>query len=194
MGQFFAPTIIKERKVKRKADIVIWFYSYEYDSGLKLMQHSYKGNKFVNAVRNWLIASGGGRLVWAGDYADGEGKGKPNVYGYAKKLCPTHFTDEDKPEYHYYNNHDKHEFVDLDKCKTYKARRYSFEENKTVLVDETPIEPLPLLTCEGNGRGGGDYWGDDMELVGRWARDFITCDMAPTEGYKELKTDFRERF
>lgn len=159
----------------------MWFYSHEYDNGLKLMEHSYKGNNFVNAVRNWLIASGGGRLVWAGDYADGEGKDKPNISDYAEELHPTHFTDEDKPEYHYYNNHDKHEYVDLDKCQS---------------KDEwgLTIEPLPLLTCEGNGRGGGDYEGNDMKLVGRWARDFITCDMAPTEGYKELKTDFKERF
>ena len=24
--------------------------------------------------------------------------------------------------------------------------------------DDWLVHPLPLLTCEGNGRGGGDYW------------------------------------
>lgn len=179
MGQYYCPTIIKNRKVKSKSDIVMWFYSHEYDNGLKLMEHSYKGNKFVNAVRNWLITSGGGRLVWAGDYADEEAEGKPNIYGYAKELRPTHFTDEDKPEYHIYNNHDKHEYVDLDKCQS--KDEWGFI-----------IEPLPLLTCEGNGRGGGDYEGSYMGLVGSWARDFISCDTKPVEGYREITPDFRE--
>ena len=44
--------------------------------------------------------------------------------------------------------------------------------------DGWQIHPLPLLTCEGNGRGGGDYEGTNMKLVGTWARDFITV---PTE-------------
>ena len=183
MGQYYKPTILKERKPKSKADIVVWFYSHNYDNGLKLMEHSYKGNNFVNAVRNWLIASGGGRLVWAGDYADEEAKGKPNIYGISEDagMRETDYTDEDKPAYHFYNNHDKHEFVDLDKC---------LSKDEWGFV----VEPLPLLTCEGNGRGGGDYEGSSMALVGSWARDFITCDMAPTEGYKEIIPDFKEKF
>ena len=52
MGQYYKPTILKDRKVKNKSDIVVWFYSHNYDNGLKLMEHSYKGNNFVNAVRN----------------------------------------------------------------------------------------------------------------------------------------------
>lgn len=181
MGQYYCPTIIKNKKVKTKSDIAVWFYSHNYNNGLKLMEHSYKGNKFVNAVRNWLIDTGGGRLVWAGDYADEEGKDKPNIYGFIedKRITEANYADEDRPEYHFYNNHDKHEFVDLDKCQ-------SKDEWDCI------IEPLPLLTCEGNGRGGGDYEGSCMELVGSWARDFISCDTKPVEGYKEITPDFRE--
>ena len=31
------------------------------------------------------------------------------------------------------------------------------------------LHPLPLLTCLGNGKGGGDYYGRCMEWVGAWA-------------------------
>ena len=59
--------------------------------------------------------------------------------------------------------------------------RFLINETKKQYVDfwEVPcvdgyrVNPLPLLTCEGNGRGGGDYDGLNMDLVGSWARDFI---------------------
>ena len=31
------------------------------------------------------------------------------------------------------------------------------------------LHPLPLLTCIGNGKGGGDYHGTSMERIGSWA-------------------------
>ena len=43
--------------------------------------------------------------------------------------------------------------------------------------DGTKIHPLPLLTSEGNGMGGGDFRGDDEnEIVGSWARDVISVE------------------
>jgi hypothetical protein len=45
--------------------------------------------------------------------------------------------------------------------------------------------PLPLLTCEGNGRGGGDYRGDSP-LIGSWARDIISVEEVKPEGFEEL--------
>ena len=54
------------------------------------------------------------------------------------------------------------------------------------------IHPLPLLTAEGNGRGGGDYYGSDMELVGTWARDVISVERQVPEGYSELVCNFTE--
>lgn len=185
MGQYYTPTVIKSetRKVKSSHDVEAWFYPHSYGEGLKLMEHSYKGGSLVNAVRNWLIDNGGGNLVWAGDYADEEAKGKPNIYTISNDegIRETDYTDEDRAGYHFYNNHDKHEFVDLDKC---------LSKNEWSSV----IDPLPILTCEGNGRGSGDYEGSSMALVGTWARDFITCSMAPTEGYKEIIPDFKEKY
>lgn len=42
-----------------------------------------------------------------------------------------------------------------------------------VSLDAWQIHPLPLLTADGNGRGGGDYHGTDLAYVGRWAGDCI---------------------
>ena len=139
------------------------------------------------------------KIVWAGDYADNEDPKtlskeeiKPHVnndseYWNEKKLLVeginlyslannvgklTHDEDipKDKSKYDYnfkkiaplkakyLINYDKKEFVD--KSKTPKDN------------DGWRIHPLPLLTCEGNGRGGGDFRGES-ELIGRWSRDKI---------------------
>ena len=55
-------------------------------------------------------------------------------------------------------NRDKKQFVDL---------------WDVPCIDGYRVNPLPLLTAEGNGRGGGDYSGINEKLVGSWARDFI---------------------
>jgi hypothetical protein len=52
--------------------------------------------------------------------------------------------------------------------------------------DGWQIHPLPLLTCEGNGRGGGDYGGNDQNLVGLWARNTISVSNDIPDGYEEL--------
>jgi hypothetical protein len=52
--------------------------------------------------------------------------------------------------------------------------------------DGWKIHPLPLLTCEGNGRGGGDYGGIDRYLVGLWARNRISVSNDIPDGYEEL--------
>jgi len=41
------------------------------------------------------------------------------------------------------------------------------------------IHPLPLLTCCGNGQGGGDYLGSKMNIVGTWAGDVISLENKP---------------
>jgi hypothetical protein len=63
------------------------------------------------------------------------------------------------------------------------------EENGT----EWPfiINPLPLLTCEGNGRGGGDFHKEDP-LVGKWARHRVVTTNTKPEGYKEIKFNLYE--
>jgi hypothetical protein len=77
----------------------------------------------------------------------------------------------DTKDYPYLVNHTKKQYVDKRK-----------EE----------IHPLPLLTAEGNGAGGGDYRGDNEILCGDWARDVISIETEPPVGYEELLCKFRE--
>ena len=54
------------------------------------------------------------------------------------------------------------------------------------------VHPLPILLADGNGRGGGDYDGSDMEFVGKWAFHPIGATNEIPKGYKELKVHFIE--
>ena len=74
MGQYYKPTL--KPKCGR-----VWkcFNPWDFNNGVKLMEHSYIGNAVTNYVKN-LILRTPMRLVWAGDYADDE-KGKDkNLY------------------------------------------------------------------------------------------------------------------
>jgi hypothetical protein len=73
-------------------------------------------------------------------------------------------------KYQYILNHTTKQFVD---------------KTKVPINDGWQIHPLPLLTCEGNGRGGGDYLGDNT-IIGTWARHIISVDKQVPEDYTEL--------
>lgn len=211
MGQYFKPCFLKEDK---KTPIG-FAYSHDFGIGLKLMQHSWAKNDFVGFIESLLkkgMAFYKSPIVWAGDYADEEPfenlskevvdalvedgyqlddlkERGATLYSIAShsapKLSPnTHRIEDFKilkaNETRYLVNHDKKEF--LDKRKTPKDS------------DGWQIHPLPLLTCEGNGRGGGDYRGES-ELIGRWARDVISVESTKSaipKDYTELKFDLVE--
>jgi hypothetical protein len=56
----------------------------------------------------------------------------------------------------------------------------------------TKIHPLPLLTCEGNGLGGGDFRGNERGIVGTWARDLISIESECPKGYQGLPFNLKE--
>lgn len=173
---------------------------FDYGGGLKLMEHSWLLNSCVNSVVAALKPGGswqGNRIVWAGDYMD-EGlflkhiKGKPKECKTLYSCCSEEDNDTscilkvrpilpDGPEPKYIVNINRKEFVSL-----------------TGLPEEDPseagwhIHPLPLLTCSGNGRGGGDFCGDGR-YVGKWAGQRIRADYTVPLRYKELKPDFTEQ-
>ncbi|MBP5722484.1 MAG: hypothetical protein J6X18_02740 [Bacteroidales bacterium] len=178
MGQYYTPIILdnENKSLPKKA----WDAPH-YNNGLKLLEHSWIDNNFVAVVEHELL-NNPQRLVWAGDYAEPESDGenlstkvdnKPSLY---KKNAP-HF---DINEIHdtYVVNHDKKEF--------YKRPEYQ--------EDVWTVNPLPLLTSEGNGCGGGDYFGEACEeMVGTWARDTIELTKEhPTEDYTEIFPEFEE--
>jgi hypothetical protein len=198
MGQYYKPVILGEKTEENHETVKAWVCSHEYGNGLKLMEHSYQGNNFVSTFEKQLSRKGDyhkSRVVWAGDYADEEpdlkiiDEGKEydaNLYS----LCND--KNEIKPKvsktdtYQYILNHTKKEFVDKNKVPEIK----DWEGAK--------IHPLPLLTCEGNGRGGGDFRGDEKGIVGSWARDVISVEKTNplvtngTMDYKEIIFDLNE--
>ena len=172
MGQYYYAAILGKNKKTVKSHV----YSWDFDSGLKLMEHSWIENPFVKRFE-FLIHDNPQHVVWAGDYADHCNGLKSNVY-----LRCTDKT-KVKPEYElslldsiYVINHTKKCFVD---------------KTKVPNRDGWRIHPLPLLTCEGNGRGGGDYRNDD-KIVGSWARDLISVSSTKPEGFTEVEFNSTE--
>lgn len=216
MGQYYKPIILKEDK----KTIVTYAHAHACDTGLKLMEHSYIDNSLCNAVYNYIQENGPCRLVWAGDYADPEktetltdeeiwdlwkkdvtnglavnslidyiddyrakeekesedGKTLYEMTEYAKEME----YNTNSNDCRFLINHDKQEFVDL-----WNVPCFGWNA----------VNPLSLLTAEGNQRGGGDYYGIGGEYVGTWARDLIeVSNKCPFETYTEIKPDFVEYY
>jgi len=144
-------------------------------SGLKLIEHSWLENDFVNGVLE-SIWGNPCNVAWVGDYAYDD---SDFCQRYTKDTYETVWGDgqdererpfDEVPAIHkdgYILNLDKGVYIDL--------KRYaSVAGFKPKWSDQTlTIHPLPILTCIGNGRGGGDYWGTNMDMVGTWAMDKI---------------------
>lgn len=200
MGQYYHPTVINS------CGHVHYLYSHEYDNGLKLMEHSYIGNNFVNAVLSQIFKKAM-RIAWIGDYARDDYSG---LEPYQKKMPKQKFTKlwdkvygkntghrkihpkplkgfEDLPNFSgwYLVNHTQKIYVDLS---SYIEKNKWHEEGDTWKGEhysyDMCVNPLPLLTACGNNRGGGDYHDNhpDFGKVGTWAFDLIEfTDEAPND-------------
>jgi hypothetical protein len=171
MGQYYYAVILDENG---------WIRAWMAPGfGAKLMEHSYLGGIGVGTFE-WELTPEGrhhmSRVVWCGDYADVEpGLGK-NLHLICNErndlmLTPTAVTLGEHP---FLVNHTKRQFVD--KSKVPKG------------LGGFQIHPLPLLTCEGNGRGGGDFDGTSP-LIGSWARDVISAEKTAPADFTELVFD-----
>lgn len=156
MGQYYLVLILAEKSDKEY--IRVYLDPGMYDNGVKLTEHSYISNNFMKIVESLIGPSGifyKSRLVWAGDYADNEPNSEKNLYTMCEAKSP--FVSRDPiVSYTYIVNHTKKVYVKKD--------------------DSMYLHPLSLLTAEGNGRGGGDYNGPNIDMVGSWARDVISME------------------
>ena len=175
MGQYYKPVNIDNKQ---------WVYSHDYNNGLKLMEHSWIGNKFVGAVMT-LLAHGGDwfkkPIVWAGDYYDEEGETPYfSLCPDANKLNPVSMKEE-LQKTAILVNHTKKLYV-------------RYDEMPVCHDGNWVINPLPLLTACGNGRGGGDYHGSNCDEVGTWAGDVLSIEFVVPEDkeYKKFIVEFRE--
>jgi hypothetical protein len=185
MGQGYRAIILADKRNSADAELIrTWVDPHEFNNGYKLTEHSYIGNNFVEAVEYLLSPLGmfhKSRLVWSGDYADAEPETDKNLYEISydelhegRKSHPQRY---DMSMYRFIVNHTKKLYVD----------------KNLGLTGSYDFHPLPLLTADGNGRGGGDYRGDDLELVGQWARDIISLELEAPLGYEELVCEFGEK-
>jgi hypothetical protein len=176
MGQYYYPIILD-----KDGKIVVWMLAHSYGNGLKLMEHSWIGNNFVSTFEFALSPEGPhhkSRVVWAGDYADNEPDQEENLYRLCTEYNEIRPTEKSTNNYPIIVNHSKKLFVD-------KRKVPKSSENFT-------IHPLPLLTVEGNGRGGGDYRGEEP-LVGSWARDVISVEETAPADFEELLFNIAEK-
>lgn len=131
-------------------------------------------------------------IIWIGDYAQDHPLYKPEydrlyeyVWNRKERECkkePVTFDIRNK----YLCNHTKHHYIDMNEYIRQNARQSSQYPDWQIL-----IQPLPLLTAVGNGFGGGDYVGEDEDLVGMWAGDFISIRDEKPKGYEPILPRFR---
>ena len=200
MGQYYKPLIVD------KNGNISTLHSHEFDNGLKLMEHSWIGNNFVNAVYI-LIHNNPCKVVWMGDYADdvsedfaiqAGGKKQFNIfYRSAWKrddeisLGPEYFNGTDLSAFMtddtkgmYLINHNKGLYIPMEE---YIATNSAGSKD-----DLWCINPLPLLTACGNGQGGGDYRGINVNSVGAWAFNTLEYSDRAPEGFHSVMYNFKE--
>lgn len=182
MGQYYRPLVIFESGEEKYAS------AHDFGNGLKLMEHSWIGNNFVNVILH-EIEDTPARVAWIGDYADAYfdetcnlGSGFiTSVEDFMSKYNDVWESSEieripsDTPMFKldigdsdcYLVNTTKKCYIDMEE---YVKKNCSHGYN----LDIWCINPLPLLTCIGNGLGGGDYHGiSGKEYIGSWAFDKI---------------------
>ena len=194
MGQYYRPCVLKKNWKQAKNVVKATLYSWDFGNGLKLMEHSWIGNGLVRRME-YLLANQfkGYPFVWSGDYADAvvTKKGNHKIYNESDDFIYKYpNSDSEKsalykelinaipkfniPYYRYLVNYSKKEYCVMPK----------HNDGKWI------VNPLPILTCDGNGRGGGDYWKEDES----WAFDRIglTNDDNEVVGFKEIDGFFEE--
>lgn len=178
MGQYYVAIIMDAAGRFIRA----WFNPHNYEYGAKLTEHSSVKSAFVAAVSQQICPTGAlyrCAVAWAGDYAPMEEGMDVNLYD-SIDLVPNQ----------------KKGISATATAPTASTAAYPFLVNwsKLLYVDtrkESNFSPLPLLTAEGNGLGGGDYRGSSMELVGTWARDELSFESAVPPDFTEIVCGFK---
>lgn len=206
MGQYYVPILISEDGSIRT------LYSHAYDNGRKLMEHSYIGNDFVNAALTLLWQSPA-QVAWIGDNSDvfsgdayeklthedfmhyyaaawGDGREYLRVQPEPRGI----FTLRTKRRY--LVNHTQKlylhigEFIAANKWEEKGA--WNRGKYDPLYTYDMCVNPLPLLTACGNGRGGGDYHSNypDYDEIGTWAFDLVECTDKCPVGYESAQYRF----
>ncbi len=203
MGQYYQTVYKEQNKNTQYYNRYLIIDGKEEYTMAKLTEHSWFYNDYVNTICNKIYNTKNKvRIIWMGDYSNEFLDEHPKTFNKYKtkallklyEVCWNNKKDRTKSiqfiEFNLLNkylvNHTKKLFID---CSKYL---------KNNVIDGWCLHPLPLLTCIGNGCGGGDYRGpsddSDFELVGTWAWDKISILDSPPNDYLELSPIFKEKW
>lgn len=199
MGQYYMPLIKSEDKTTI-------LYPFDYDNGLKLTEHSWIGNYFVNAALSF-IKDRPSMVAWIGDYSNDcveafekKAGGREQFMEFFDQVWRSdRHESTDKPlieEYRslltmgtkgtYLVNHTRRQYIDI--AQFIQANKFREEYD----IDDWCLNPLPLLTACGNGQGGGDYYGINEDVIGTWAFSIIEYTETKPANYKKVRYRFKE--
>ena len=204
MGQYYKPALIVPD------NRVLTMRATSFDSFNKLTEHSWISNPFVNAVYS-LIYKSAKRVAWIGDYSRedyetcGEAYIKAMPFDQFQKFYELTWGDDviDLPSKFFSNR-------DLSILTFDTKGMFLVNRNKRVYIDMAAyirentvksgawagwcMDPLPLLTACGNGRGGGDFYEGHIGYadIGVWAFDCLEYTDQIPDGYTEAMYYFDE--
>ena len=174
--------------------------------GWKLTEHSYVGDEYCTDIISLLSNEWkGDRIIHVGDFAmsndstntaglivklNKEFKQQRSFYKFGKSFDNVEPSNYNK-KIRYVYNLDKKEYLDLFHQPIINV------SHDFVDVEYLKFSSFALLTACGNGLGGGDYNGFNVEEVGKWAGDhFVTSEkkLDKYNDFKEYKNIFYEYF
>lgn len=166
MGQYYTPVIKRGRTLKK-------VYSHDFGNGLKLTEHSYIGNKFVNVVANEIVDNPA-QLYWLGDYAESHDFTSETMYRKIYRYAwPSYSSDRTTVE-------NPNQSFDWDND-WYYINKTKKEYLKMPKLGYGVFTPISLMTAVGNGRGGGDYRTPN-NFIGYWAGDIVYLSLKKPRG------------
>lgn len=210
MGQYYKVVNIDKKE-----------YMYS-EAGIKLMEWSYNRNTLVlNLMKKLANEWKGDRVFVVGDYAlssdriDSDNNEKDYDYDLLEKIEKEldiynredggypitlyYFADKnyqeiklekiENEEYKYIYNHKRKEFINLEHCPL--AWLYKDKNN----FKQVKVSPLSLLLALGNGMGGGDYGGNNENLVGKYINEVQDLEVTKEPlnlDYTEFRPEFYE--
>ena len=174
MGQYYQTVICQENNYSL-------LDPHDFDSGLKLTEHSWMENQLVLTLCN-LLYKMKSRVACIGDYAD-ECPLHSMVWGESNLEIPKVNVNKSLSfDYKgkFLVNHSKLLYLSFDE----------YIEKST--DNDWCLSPILILTSQGNGQGGGDYFGVNEEVAGSWSWDLISIEDTYNPDYEKVDVYFKE--
>ena len=150
---------------------------YNGTGGLKLMEHRYLKNNYVNSVLN-ILENNPQPLVWLCDYTEDNCEYTNLTWNNTEKVG---LEETSKEPQRYILNHTKNLYIDRDELIT----KMSFKQE-----DNWYIHPIPILcNSEDESMGGGDLHNDELRRA-TWCGDLISVQTnKPDESFQNTTND-----